>query len=230
MSSSTATTRYSKSCSERLVVRACDALVEEYGLPRHGNPRDPLGDLIYILLSNRSTAALADQVYKQLRKRYPRWERLLQDDISEVRDILRRLGLHNLRARQLRAILRSVQARFGACSLDALRELPSQEAQAYLESLPGVSTKVAKCVQMYTLRARVLPVDVHVFRVSRRLGLISKTRPALSHDALETVVPPRLRYRYHVTCVALGRDVCRATPNCGACCLRRMCPSKVSGE
>ncbi len=176
-----------------------------------------------MLLTNRSTAAAAASVYRRLRRTYPTWDRLVAAPIGDVRAILRPLGLQWLRSRQIRALLRRVRSRFGSCTLDPLRALEPANARAILESLPGVSTKVAKCVQLYTLGTNVLPVDIHVFRISSRLGLLSKCRPALSHDALEEVIPPPLRYAFHVTCVAHGRAVCRARPRCDECCIRQLC-------
>lgn len=222
MSSCTTTTQSSKN-SSRSVEEICRALIARYGLPRHGNPREPLAALIYLVLSNRSTAAMAKTTYNRLRTTYSQWEQLLDAKSRDIQAIIKPLGLHRIRTRQIRSILRATRAKFGVCSLGDLRAMPPDAARVFLESLPGVSTKLAKCVQMYTLNTKVLPVDVHVFRISNRLGLIRKTRPALSHEAAERAIPPDLRYAYHVTCVALGRDVCRSVPQCDRCCIRRYC-------
>lgn len=98
------------------------------------------------------------------------------------------------------------------------------DAEAFLVALPGVSRKVAKCVMMYSLDRRVLPVDVHVHRLATRLGMRVKKRPDTSQDLIEDAVPPRLRYGFHVNAVAHGREVCLPrNPRCTVCRLADEC-------
>ena len=200
-----------------------DILASEYGTPRHGNPRGVLEDLVFLMLSNRSTSALASRIYRQLRRGHT-WAELAATPISDICNLLRPLGLQKKRASQLRRLLISVSTEHGAYSLESLRRCSERVAFASLIKLPGVSTKVAKCVQLYTLGARVLPVDVHVFRISKRLGFLKASRPALSHRAMEAVVPEALRHSYHVTCISHGRAICRAIPDCEHCVLESRCP------
>jgi hypothetical protein len=88
----------------------------------------------------------------------------------------------------------------------------------------GVSDKVARCVMMYTMEFEVLPVDAHVHRVARRLGWTNQERPEHSHEELEALVPPNLRYTFHVDCVAHGRELCRPIhPRCSPCALKLQC-------
>jgi endonuclease-3 len=222
MSNSTTTIQSLKS-SSRKVEAICRQLVAQYGLPRHGNPQEPLFALTYLLLSKRNTTAIAEPTYKQFRLTHPRWKQLLNAKSRAIKAINKPLGLHRIRTCQIRSTLHATRAKFDVCSLDDLREMSPDEAQAFFESLPGVSTKLAKCVQMYTLNAKVLSVDVYVFRVSIKLGLIKKSRLVLSHESIERAVPPNLRYTYYVTCVALDRDICRSGPQCNRCYIRRYC-------
>lgn len=97
------------------------------------------------------------------------------------------------------------------------------EAEAFLTSLPGVGPKVAKCVLMYSLDRKVLPVDVHVHRVARRLGFATKKRPDTSQDLIEAEIPSNLRYGFHVNAVAHGRKVCKSEPLCDRCPLVSIC-------
>ena len=195
-----------------------------YGVPRHGNPRRPLDDLFFILLSNKTSPQSARRVYKALRRAYPSWKRITSRELRRLRILLEPAGLSKIRAAQVVGIIEGLREQFGGVTLAPLRYVSAAEAEASLTTLPGVSEKVAKCVMMYTLGSPVLPVDTHVHRIATRLGWTSRKRADQCHDELESIVPPSLRYSFHVTCVAHGRAVCRPTdPNCPSCVVRRFC-------
>jgi endonuclease-3 len=79
-------------------------------------------------------------------------------------------------------------------------------------------------VAMYTMGAKVLPVDAHVHRVATRLGWTARKRADQCHEELEFVVPPNWRYVFHVGCVLHGRSICRPKqPRCLKCCVNRYC-------
>ena len=207
------------------VSRVCRILATTYGNPSFGNPSDPLDDLIYIILSNKTAPRTAQRTYGKVRARFPKWENALAAPISVLRSLLRPAGLSTIKSRYIRAALRSIKGTFGVCDLRALKRLPLQEAQNYLVGLPGVSEKVAKCVMMYTLNLPVLPVDTHVHRISVRLGWTARKRADQCHAELEALVPPQLRRGFHVACIAHGRRVCRPqNPLCQDCRIRRFCP------
>jgi endonuclease III len=201
-------------------------LAAEHASPRHGNKEDPLDELVYIVLSQMTTHHSYERVFVRLRRACGRWDRLLRIPLPSLRALIRDAGLSRLKAARLRSIARRLRADFGTVSLSELRGMPDEEVEAYLTSLPGVGTKTAKCVMMYSLGRRVLPVDTHVRRLSNRLGLLSPRTPDRDiHVALERVVPPGDRYAFHVNAITHGRLVCRArAPRCGACCVLRLCP------
>lgn len=195
-----------------------------YGTPRHGNPRRPLDDLFYILLSNKTTPASAERAYVALRRKYPSWSQIASRDRNEIQKLIEPAGLSRIRAAHIVGIVEQLRRRFGAVTLAPLVRMSPIEAEALLVELPGVSLKVAKCVLMYTLAHRVLPVDTHVHRISRRLGWTTRKRADQCHAELEEVVPPALRFAYHVRCLAHGRAICRPIdPECDSCVIRRYC-------
>jgi len=209
---------------ERIVRKVCETLRQTYGAPRFGNPSDPLEDLFYIILSNKTAPRTARSTYARLRKRFPRWEDILETPIGQLRVLLRPAGLSLVKSRHIRATLRAIKQKFGRCNLTPLKRWQPEEAEDFLTSLPGVSKKVAKCVMMYTLGMRVLPVDSHVHRVAVRLGWTNRKRADQSHEELEALVPPTLRNNFHVCCIAHGRKLCRPTkPLCHRCGIRRYC-------
>jgi endonuclease III len=214
---------------DRRRIRAIDkALRLAYGSPHHANKTDPLDELIFILLSQMTTSPSFCRVYDRLKRTYPTWDALAALPLARLKALIRDAGLTGQKAPRIKTILRTLAATYGRATLNPLRTMADAEAEAFLTSLPGVGTKTAKCVLMYSLGRQVLPVDTHVWRVARRLGLVDAKVPyAKVHEALEAAVPPRLRYTLHVNALAHGRKVCLAVrPRCGACPLRRSCPSR----
>lgn len=207
----------------QIVRRVCKALEAEYGRPRLGNPAKPLDDLIFILISNRTSPHLAEKTYQRLKESFPRWENVLDSSPSKLRTVLRPAGLSRKKSQQIRSLLRKVKSDFGLCSLNALTRWQDDDVHEYLTGLSGVSDKVAKCVMLYTLSSDVLPVDVHVYRVSKRLGWTTRNRAAQTHEELEALVPPNRRFAFHVDCIAHGRAVCRSKPDCQHCQIRKDC-------
>jgi endonuclease-3 len=216
--------RRPQSVRNREVRSVCKILTENYGTPRFGNPADPLDDLIYITLSNKTTPGMARKTYKRLRKRFHSWEEVLVAPIAVLRSVLRPAGLSAIKSRYIRAALHSIREHFKTFDLKPLKLLCPEAAQDYLVALPGVSEKVAKCVMMYTLGMEVLPVDSHVHRISSRLGWTSRRRADQCHGELEALVPSALRRSFHVACIAHGRKACRPrNPLCEGCCVNRYC-------
>src|SRR5712691_7637317 len=93
----------------RLIQRVCRTLRRFYGKPRLGNPREPLDDLLYVMISNKTSPAMAQQVYAHLRSRFGTWEDILNSPISVLRSILKPAGLSGIKSRYIRASLRMIK-------------------------------------------------------------------------------------------------------------------------
>ncbi len=204
--------------------RVCETLKRTYGVPRLGNPVDPLDDLVYIILSNKTSPQMAVRTYERVKKRYPDWNELLKVRLSTLSLILEPGGLSNKKSRHIKSALKKINDDFGTCSLDVLKDRAKEEILEYLLSLPGVSEKVARCVMMYTLDMDVLPVDSHVFRVTGRLGWTERKRADQCHAELEALIPPHRRYAFHINCILHGRLICRPKiPSCDLCIIEHHC-------
>ncbi len=196
-----------------------------YGTPDLGNVEDVFGELIYALLSTRSIPTNYQRVFSDLRARYPRWFDLARARRRDLEVLLRPCGLNKRKARAIVAIARRVFLEDKYADLEHLRNLPTEQAEAYLTSLPEVGVKVAKCVCLYALHRPVFPVDVHNLRVLKRLGVLDHDAQARSAAReIETVIPPSIRHDLHVNLVVHGRNVCRARPLCDKCILLDICP------
>jgi endonuclease III len=220
----------SRAALRRRARRVAQILHATYGSPRHGNKGDALDELVFILLSQMTTGPSFNRVYDRIKAAYPTWDPFLDMPLALLKPSIKDAGLSGQKAPRLQAIFRQLKQDFGAISLQALTIMSAAEAERYLTALPGVGIKTAKCVLMYSLGRQVLPVDTHVLRVTRRLGLVGEDVPYTKvHEALEEVVPPSARYSLHVNGVAHGRAVCLALrPRCGVCPLRRACPYRLA--
>ena len=208
----------------QVVVRVCQRLESIYGKQRLGNPKESVDDLIYVILSNKTSPSMAERTFARLKERYRTWDQVILSGMERLRSILKPAGLSKVKSRQLWSALRKIKGDFGACDLRGLKGRTEVVAQEYLTSLPGVSEKVAKCVMMYTMGAPVLPVDSHVHRIATRLGWTARKRADQCHRELESLVPPRWRYSFHVGCVLHGRGICRPhEPLCQSCCINQSC-------
>jgi endonuclease III len=227
-------TRPSTTALRRRAHRVAELLHDTYGSPRHGNKDDPLDELIFILLSQMTTGPSFNRVFDRVKAAYPSWDPLLDMPLDELRALIKDAGLSGQKAPRIQTIFRKLKQDFGAVTLAPLAEMTDAAAEGYLTTLPGIGTKTAKCILMYSLGRQVLPVDTHVWRVTRRLGLIHEITPYPKvHDELEAVIAPADRYSIHVNGLAHGQAVCIALrPRCEACPLRRLCPypARVTGQ
>lgn len=161
----------------------------------------------------------------RLLESFPSWEDVISAPTSAVEDAIRPGGLAPTKAPRLQALLTEIRDRTDF-DLSALEKMPLAEAKSWLSSLPGVGPKTAACVLLFALGRPALPVDTHVARVSRRLGLIpDDTSVELSHDLLENSLDPKQVYPFHINLIQHGRRCCHArSPKCQMCPLVGRCP------
>ena len=188
---------------------------------------DPLEELILTVLSQHTSDVNAERAFEALRAAFPSWEDVVRAPTRAVADAIRSGGLADTKAPRIQEILREVEERRGAFDLSYLAELSDEDARAELVSLPGVGPKTAAVVLSFALGRDAMPVDTHVHRVTRRLGLVPPTTSAERADRiLHELVPEGLRTPLHVALIRLGREICKApTPRCGICPLKDICPT-----
>ena len=135
-------------------------------------------------------------------------------------------GLSNLKAPRIQAILRKIKAERGKIDLQFLREAADEDAYGYLRAFPGVGPKTACCTLLFAFGKAVFPVDTHIHRIARRLGLVgAEATPEKTREQLTPWLVPGDRYEAHVLLIEHGRKTCRAiNPRCGECALLGMCP------
>ena len=205
--------------------RSVELLKGRYRSPSLNNKDDPLDELIFIILSQMTTSPSYERIFDRLKAVMPDWRSLTETSVSDLALLIADAGLSGQRALRLKQIADRLVDDFGEVSLAEVAQSDDEAVQQYLTSLPGVGVKTAKCVMMYSLARQVLPVDTHTARIATRLGLVSTGSAATIDRDLSVVVPPALRFDFHVNAVAHGRAVCRAVrPRCHDCVLSSVCP------
>ncbi len=213
--------------SVRKRARQINAILREYyGEPPRRNSVDPLSELVAVVLSQHTSDVNSERAFDSLRARFPDWESVRLAPPLELAEAIRSGGLATIKAVRIQRILNQILAARGELSLDFLRTLPLAEARAFLRGLDGVGPKSAACVLLFSLDQPAMPVDTHVHRVARRLGLIdARTSAEAAHEQLEAMVPPDEVYSFHVNLIQHGRAICKAPrPRCPECPVNALCP------
>lgn len=210
------------------LVRVATRLRQSYGPRRPQRRRDnPLDALIQTLLSQNTSDINSDRAYASLRSRFPSWEDVHRASLRELIAAIRSGGLANIKAVRIKALLEEIWADQGHFDLSFLRDLSNEEVEAYLGRFKGIGSKTVACVLLFGLGRPAFPVDTHVFRVSRRLGLLNgQPTPERAQEYLGPRIPPGDRYALHLHLVEHGRRICKAQrPLCAECVLARLCAS-----
>jgi endonuclease-3 len=214
------------------VVAVRDRLRDVYGIPRAEPHRHPIAELILTVLSQSTNDRNRDVAYLRLRARMPTWEEVRDAPVQDVEEAIRPGGISKVKSARIQAILRAITADPRdpphELSLDWLPRVPLEEAREYLVALPGVGRKTAACVLLFSFGLHDVPVDTHVSRVGGRLGLFRPGAPFEElHDTMLDITPPGEELEFHLNLLRHGRRTCHARrPECGACALARMCPSR----
>jgi len=224
---------YDESCFHLHVGEITEALVQHFGRPTLGNKKNPFNELLYIILSSRTPPDVYQETYRSLRREFKTANSIAEARVEYVAQAIEQGGLHNKKARAITSLASELKETYGRVTLAPLREMETEEAERFLTSLPGVSTKTARCVLMYALDRPVFPVDVHCRRIAYRLGwtpsdIYLTKRQA---DGLQEGIPDPLRRDLHIGMVLLGRNYCLPrNPRCRECPLRKFCPRDTAVE
>jgi endonuclease-3 len=201
-------------------------LGKRYGRTPQQISNAPVFELVLTLLSQHTSDHNSGQAMHRLIEAYPTWDEILAAPTLGVEDAIRPGGLAPTKSKRLQALLAEVKGRVPDWELEFLAEMPLDEAKQWLTSLPGVGPKTAACVLLFALERPALPVDTHVERVAKRLGLVPAKMTAVKvHDALEAQLEPDEVYAFHVDLIQHGRRTCHARgPKCQECPLLARCP------
>ena len=180
--------------------------------------------LVAVMLSAQCTDKRVNQVTPALFRRYPDAKTMAQAEPEDVLEYVSSVSYPNSKAAHLVAMARQLIERFDG-------EVPSD--MDLLMELPGVGRKTANVIQAVAFGQSAMPVDTHVFRVSHRLGLVSKTdnTPFKVEQTLKKHIPAVEVSLAHHWLLLHGRYVCTARkPHCEKCELESLCPKQLEGS
>lgn len=200
-------------------------LTRIYGFKELTLNEDPLDTLIETILSQNTTDVNSSKAFRRLKAAYPRWEDLMGEDPAEVARIIQVGGLAEIKAARILDALEFIHRERGTLDLSFLRSMTREEVDAWLSRMKGVGPKTRGIVMLFSLGLPAFPVDTHIHRVSKRLGLIGpKVSREAAQEKLAKLVPPESFYNFHINLIEHGRAVCRARrPMCDACALSALC-------
>jgi endonuclease III len=204
-------------------------LEQQYGPREWHADRGPIDVLIETILSQNTSDANSGRAFASLKASFDSWESVTSAPAEHIAQVIKSGGLSQIKGIRIKQVLKQIENEQGRISLDPLKSKTMAEAEDYLIRLPGVGHKTARCVLLFSLGKPSLPVDTHIFRVARRLGLIdSSVSVENAHRLLQQQIPPSKVYQFHIHMIEHGRLVCHARqPRCDRCILRGICPSAL---
>ncbi len=200
-------------------------LKEKYGERAWRQHLPPADELVCTILSQSTSDTNRDKGFDALKARYPDWESVMTAPAADIIDTIRPAGLANQKGPRIQAALQHVYDTQGKISLEFLNDLSLNEAKQWLVNIKGVGPKTAAIILLFGFNRPAFPVDTHVHRLTKRLGMIgSKVTADKAHVLLENVNRPNTYYAMHLNLIRHGRETCTARqPKCGICVLQNVC-------
>jgi endonuclease-3 len=200
-------------------------LLEVYGQPQWRPHLDPISEVVSTILSQNTSDVNRDRAFERLRSRFTTWEEVRDGPVEAIEEAIRPAGLAQQKAPRIKGALAFITQEQGELSLDFLKDMPVDEAKAWLTQINGVGPKTAAIILLFSLGMPAFPVDTHVHRVTGRLGLIGpKVSAEKAHDLLEDLLPPDWYFPFHLNVIRHGREICHArNPKCEICPLQDVC-------
>jgi endonuclease-3 len=206
-------------------VKKCIEILENlYGIPQV-EQIDPVDLLVATILSQNTTDKNSLRAFGKLKTSYPNHDSLLSAPETEIEEKIRVGGLAEMKAKRIKAALEKIKADAGSVDLGFIRNMEMDAAKEYLLSLPGVGPKTAAVVLLFAFHIGTMPVDTHVFRVSRRIGLVPENASIEKAQAVMEKLTPSDKYMsLHINLIRHGRLICKArNPIHSDCALRDIC-------
>jgi endonuclease-3 len=178
--------------------------------------QDPFELIVAVILSAQCTDRRVNMITPALMKKFPDAETMAKAEPADIFEFIKSCTYPNNKSRHLSGMAKMLLSDFGG-------KVPSEPL--LLQRLPGVGRKTANVVSSVVFKKPVMAVDTHVFRVSKRIGLVKNARTPLSVEIqLTSHIPTELIHKAHHWLILHGRYVCKArNPLCDQCGLNDFC-------
>jgi len=175
----------------------------------------PFQMLVMTLLSSRTRDSTTIPIVKKMFAKYPNPEHFVKMDLKELEEWLYGVGFYKVKAQNVKKLSGIILEEFHGKVPDTFEELTS---------LPGVGRKTANCVLAYTFKKPAIAVDIHVHRISNRLGGVKTKTPDETEEALQKLIPGDLWIEVNRLFVGHGQTICvPINPKCNICPVRKYC-------
>ena len=187
------------------------ALQDLHDAEDHG----PFSILIGTILSARTKDESTTRIVKDLFKVYKNSKQLANAKIKDVEKIIKSIGFYHVKAKRIIDVAKIIDSKYNGSVPDDLEKLVE---------LPGVGRKTANCVLVYAYEKPAIPVDIHVHRISNRLGLVQTKNPEETEFELMKLIPKKYWIDINDTFVMYGQNICKPiSPMCDVCKIKNLC-------
>ena len=175
----------------------------------------PFSILIGTILSARTKDESTTKVVKMLFSKYKNSKELSNAKLKDVENIIKSIGFYHVKAKRIIEVSKIINSKYGGIVPDELEKLVD---------LPGVGRKTANCVLVYAFDKPAIPVDIHVHRISNRLGLVKTKTPEETEFELMKKIPKKFWLEINDTFVMYGQNICKPiSPMCNVCKIKKDC-------
>ena len=192
-------------------------------------PGSAFETLIHTILSQNTNDRNSDKAMRKLRKRYKITPNSLsRANVGVLISCIRSAGLYTLKAPRIIEVSRIILRQYNG-SLSSILKLPYLQAKEKMMEMPGVGPKTADIVLAFNAKHPIIPVDTHIMRVTKRLGIApTKADYEKTRLRLEELIPEHARIPLHLSIIEFGRNICKAPrPKCQICPVNNTCPSSI---
>lgn len=215
--------------NENRAGKILQALQRTFTMPKWvTSNKDPFETLIVTIISQNTADRNTAKAFENLSKRFKiQPEVLANAETSQIEECLRVAGLYRNKAKTIKRISKIILEEFHG-TLNTILSLPFREARKTLLKLPGVGPKTADVLLLFCSQKPTIPVDTHVNRVAKRLGLApQKGDYEIVRQSLQSFYSSKDYLSVHILLILLGRKYCKArNPLCKDCPVNVLCPSR----
>jgi endonuclease-3 len=215
---------------EKRAEKILQILRENFTLPKWvSEDHSPFETLVITIISQNTSDRNTEKAFAKLSEAFPITpEALANAEIGKIEECLKVAGLYRNKARIIKQVSAIIIEKFGG-KLEKIFALPFEKAREVLMQLPGVGPKTADVLLLFSANKPTIPVDTHVNRVSKRLGLAPADGDYESvREALQQSYKPKDYFEVHILLILLGRKYCKARkPICKPCPVKTLCPSRT---
>lgn len=176
---------------------------------------DPYKILIGTILSARTRDETTAQVIKTLFSQFKNPDEISRADLNLIKKLIQKIGFYNVKATRIKEVSKILVEKYNS-------KVPSNLED--LLTFPGVGRKTANCVLVYGFRKPAIPVDIHVHRISNRLGIVNTKKPEETEIDLQRSIDRKYWTGVNETFVTFGQNICLPIkPKCNLCHLTKIC-------